>query len=131
VIPGYGHAVLRKTDPRFTAQREFALRYMPDDELIQTIGLLYDVVPGILSEVAKISNPWPNVDAHSGALLVHYGMEEYDFYTVLFGVARSLGTLSSLIWDRMLMMPIERPKSLTTKAIKEHIQEQVGEANLS
>ena len=81
--------------------------------------------------MAKISNPWPNVDAHSGALLVHYGMEEYDFYTVLFGVARSLGTLSSLIWDRMLMMPIERPKSLTTKAIKEHIQEQVGEANLS
>lgn len=131
VIPGYGHAVLRKTDPRFTAQREFALRYMPDDELIQTVGLLYDVVPGILSEVAKISNPWPNVDAHSGSLLVHYGMEEDDFYTVLFGVARSLGTLSSLIWDRMLMLPIERPKSLTTKALKDHINEEVGEASFS
>ena len=25
VVPGYGHAVLRKTDPRYMAQREFAL----------------------------------------------------------------------------------------------------------
>ena len=131
VVPGYGHAVLRKTDPRFTAQREFALRYMPDDELIQTVGLLYEVVPGILSEVAKIKNPWPNVDAHSGSLLVHYGMTEYDFYTVLFGVARSLGTLSSLIWDRMLMLPIERPKSVTTKAIKETIKENSNDPQVS
>ncbi len=127
VIPGYGHAVLRKTDPRFTAQRDFALKHMPDDELIQTVGLLYEVVPGILSEIAKIKNPWPNVDAHSGALLVHYGLSEYDFYTVLFGVSRSLGTLSSLIWDRMLMLPIERPKSITTKWIKEHIKENVSD----
>ncbi len=122
VIPGYGHAVLRKTDPRFSAQREFALKHMPNDELIQTVGQLYEVVPDILSDIAKIQNPWPNVDAHSGALLVHYGLDQYDFYTVLFGVSRSLGTLASLIWDRMLMLPIERPKSVTTKWIKEQLQ---------
>jgi len=122
VIPGYGHAVLRKTDPRFSAQREFALKHMPNDDLIQTVGQLYEVVPDILSDIAKIQNPWPNVDAHSGALLVHYGLDQYDFYTVLFGVSRSLGTLASLIWDRMLMLPIERPKSVTTKWIKEQLQ---------
>jgi citrate synthase len=29
VVPGYGHAVLRKTDPRYMCQREFALQYAP------------------------------------------------------------------------------------------------------
>ncbi len=115
VVPGYGHAVLRKTDPRFTAQHDFAMKYMPNDEIVQIVSMLYDVVPGILNETGKVKNPWPNVDAHSGALLVHYGMVEYDFYTVLFGVSRSLGVLASLILDRYLGLPLERPKSVTTK----------------
>jgi len=121
VVPGYGHAVLRKTDPRFTAQREFALRYMPDDELIRIVGLLYELVPKVLTETGKVKNPWPNVDAHSGALLVHFGLTEYDFYTVLFGVSRSLGVLSSLIWDRYLALPIERPKSVTLKFLQQKV----------
>ena len=121
VVPGYGHAVLRKTDPRFTAQREFALKYMPDDDLIKLIGLLYEVVPPVLKETGKVKNPWPNVDAHSGALLVHFGLVEYDFYTVLFGVSRSLGVLSSLIWDRYLGLPIERPKSVTLKFLQQKV----------
>ncbi len=124
VIPGYGHAVLRKTDPRFTAQRDFAMSYMPDDTLVQIIGLLYEVVPQVLNETGKVKNPWPNVDAHSGALLVHYGMKEYDFYTVLFGVSRALGVLASLIWDRYLGLPIERPKSVTMKYILEKVAAQ-------
>lgn len=118
VVPGYGHAVLRKTDPRFTAQVEFGKKHMPDDPLVQTIWNVYEVVPPILQSVAKIKNPWPNVDAHSGALLVHYGMIEYEFYTVLFGVSRALGVLASLIWDRSLAFPLERPKSVTTDLVK-------------
>jgi citrate synthase len=118
VVPGYGHAVLRKTDPRFTAQMEFGKKHMADDPLVQTIWNVYDVVPPILQSVAKIKNPWPNVDAHSGALLVHYGMIEYEFYTVLFGVSRALGVLASLIWDRSLAFPLERPKSVTTDLVK-------------
>jgi citrate synthase len=118
VVPGYGHAVLRKTDPRFTAQMEFGKKHMADDPLVQTIWNVYDVVPPILQSVAKIKNPWPNVDAHSGALLVHYGMVEYEFYTVLFGVSRALGVLASLIWDRALNFPLERPKSVTTDLVK-------------
>jgi citrate synthase len=118
VVPGYGHAVLRKTDPRFTAQMEFGRQHMPDDALVNTVWRIYEVVPPILSSLGKVKNPWPNVDAHSGALLVHYGMVEYEFYTVLFGVSRALGVLASLCWDRALGMPLERPKSVTTELVK-------------
>jgi citrate synthase len=118
VVPGYGHAVLRRTDPRFTAQMAFGQAHMPEDPLVQTVWRIYEAVPPILSSLGKIKNPWPNVDAHSGALLVHYGMVEYEFYTVLFGVSRALGVLASLCWDRALGMPIERPKSVTTESVK-------------
>lgn len=121
VVPGYGHAVLRKTDPRFTAQMEFAKKHCPEAPMVQNVWNVYDVAPGILEATGKIKNPWPNVDAHSGALLTHYGLVEKEFYTVLFGVSRALGVLASLCWDRALGMPIERPKSLTTEAIKQKV----------
>ncbi|WP_298302177.1 citrate (Si)-synthase, eukaryotic [Hydrotalea sp.] len=118
VVPGYGHAVLRKTDPRFTAQMEFGKKHMPDDKLVNTVWKIYETVPPILQSMGKIKNPWPNVDAHSGALLVHYGLVEYEFYTVLFAVSRALGVLANLCWDRALGFPLERPKSVTTNAVK-------------
>jgi citrate synthase len=119
VVPGYGHAVLRKTDPRFTAQMEFGKKHMPDDKLLNTVWNIYETVPPILQSLGKVKNPWPNVDAHSGALLVHYGMVENEFYTVLFAVSRALGVLSSLCWDRALGFPLERPKSVTTDSVKQ------------
>jgi len=118
VVPGYGHAVLRKTDPRFEAQMEFGKKHMPDDKLVNTVWNIYETVPPILQSMGKIKNPWPNVDAHSGALLVHYGLVEYEFYTVLFAVSRALGVLASLCWDRALSFPLERPKSVTTDSVK-------------
>jgi len=118
VIPGYGHAVLRKTDPRYTCQREFALKHLPNDPLFKLVSQLYEVVPDVLLKAGKAKNPWPNVDAHSGCLLTHFGMVEEDYYTVCFGVSRALGVLSSLVWDRALGSPLERPKSLTTEWIK-------------
>jgi citrate synthase len=124
VVPGYGHAVLRKTDPRFTAQMEFGKKHMPDDPLVQTVWNIYETVPPILQSLGKIKNPWPNVDAHSGALLVHYGMVEYEFYTVLFAVSRALGVLSSLCWDRVLGFPLERPKSITTDLVKKWLKDE-------
>jgi citrate synthase len=124
VVPGYGHAVLRKTDPRFTAQMEFGKKHMPDDKLVQTVWNIYEVVPPILQSIAKIKNPWPNVDAHSGSLLVHFGMKEYEYYTVLFGVSRALGVLASLCWDRALGYPLERPKSVTTEQVKKWLNKE-------
>lgn len=118
VIPGYGHAVLRKTDPRYTAQREFCLKHLPDDEMFKMVSMLYEVVPPILTEQGKAKNPWPNVDAHSGVIQWHYGVREYDFYTVMFGVGRAIGVLSNLIWDRAIGQALERPKSLTTDMLE-------------
>jgi citrate synthase len=125
VVPGYGHAVLRKTDPRFIAQQDFYIQYIKSkgvsSPLCEIVQKLYKVVPPILQATGKVKNPWPNVDAHSGALLVHYGIVEYEFYTVLFGVSRALGVLASLVWDRALGHPIERPSSTTTELIKKMI----------
>lgn len=119
VIPGYGHAVLRKTDPRYTAQREFALKHLPDDTMFKLVSDLYEVVPGILQKQGKVSNPWPNVDAHSGVLLQHYGLTQADYYTVLFGVSRAIGVLAQLTISRILGLPLERPKSVTSQWIRE------------
>jgi citrate synthase len=113
VVPGYGHAVLRITDPRFTVQQQFAEKYIKHDKLINTVNAIYRVAPPILEATGKIKNPWPNVDAFSGSLLNHYGITESSFYTVLFGVSRSLGVLASLVFDRMYGLPIERPNSQT------------------
>jgi citrate synthase len=124
VIPGYGHAVLRKTDPRYTCQREFAQKHLPSDPLFQLVSDLYEVVPQVLTEHGKTQNPWPNVDAHSGVLLQHYGFKEEEYYTVLFGVSRALGVLSSLTIDRIQGLPLERPKSITS----EWIQKKFGAA---
>lgn len=156
---------MRKTDPRYVAQREFCLKHMPNDPMFKLVSQIYKVVPPILLDTGKIKNPWPNVDAHSGVILqvgslrhgspIHlsahsfmpcnisailllsaryfylalnnlhesffflqyYGMKEMNFYTVLFGVSRALGVLASLVWDRGLGLPIERPKSLTSEGL--------------
>ncbi|KAK4881323.1 hypothetical protein RN001_004642 [Aquatica leii] len=122
VIPGYGHAVLRKTDPRYTCQKEFAEKHLPKDPLYQLVAKIYKVVPPILKETGKVKNPWPNVDAHSGVLLQYYGMKEMNYYTVLFGVSRALGVLASLIWARALGLPIERPKSVSTDILIQELK---------
>jgi len=119
VVPGYGHAVLRKTDPRYTAQREFCLKNLPDDELFKLVSTIYEVAPGVLQEHGKAKNPWPNVDAQSGVIQWYYGLKEWDFYTVLFGIGRAIGVLANITWDRALGYPIERPKSVTTAMLEE------------
>ena len=121
VIPGYGHAVLRVPDPRFTAQMEFAKKRFPDDDLIRLADMVFDVVPAVLKEQGKAKNPAPNVDAISGTLQYYYGVRDFDFYTVLFGVGRALGVTANYVWARALGWPIERPKSLTTKMLEDAV----------
>lgn len=123
VIPGYGHAVLRQPDPRFTAQKVFAEAHLSDSSVVNVVWKLFDVVPPILEGLGKVKNPWPNVDAHSGAILVHYGMDEFRYYTVLFGVSRALGVLSALCWSRAIGFPLERPKSVTSAWVEKFLAE--------
>jgi len=115
VIPGYGHAVLRITDPRFDAFLAFGRTYMADDPVFQTVSNVFDTVPDILKTIQKIKDPWPNVDAGSGALLYHYGLTEFAYYTVLFSVSRALGVCSQAVMARAMGLPITRPKSVTSK----------------
>jgi len=123
VIPGYGHAVLRLTDPRFTALDEFGKKHLADDELFRLVHMIYEVVPDVLKSTGKVKNPWPNVDAISGVMQYHFGVTQYDFYTVLFGVSRCMGLAAHAVWSRALGKPIERPKSLTLKMLEEMVAE--------
>jgi len=121
VIPGYGHAVLRVTDPRYTAFLGFGREHCMNDPVVQTVSRVFDVVPGVLKEHGKAKNPWPNVDAGSGALLYHFGMKEFPYYTVLFSVSRAMGMCSQLIVNRAIGTAIERPKSVTTEWMKAQV----------
>ena len=123
VIPGYGHAVLRCVDPRFTAQMNFGKKHLPDDDLFRTVMNVFEVVPEMLKATGKVSNPWPNVDAISGTLQQHYGITHTEFYTVLFGVSRLMGFTAHVVWARALGKPIERPKALTTRLLESMISE--------
>ena len=122
VISGYEHAVLRVTDPRFTAFVNFGDETMADDEIFKIVKQLFEVVPKILLEGGKAKDPWPNVDAASGALLFHFGMTEFEYYTVLFSVSRILGLAAQLIMNRAMLTPIIRPKSVTVKWIKKTVE---------
>lgn len=118
VIPGYGHAVLRVTDPRYTAFIGFGRKHIKNDPVFETVSRVFNVVPGVLKQIKKIKNPWPNVDAGSGALLYHYGMKEFSFYTVLFSISRALGICSQAVVARAMGYPITRPKSLPIDKFK-------------
>lgn len=119
VIPGYGHAVLREVDPRYTIQVEFGDKFMPEDKLFQLVKKCYNVIPGVLRATGKVKNPWPNVDCSSGVILYHYGIREFDYYTVIFGVSRALGVLPTLTCARAYGLPIERPGSVNLQWIKD------------
>jgi citrate synthase len=122
VIPGYGHAVLRVTDPRYAAFHDFGARVCADDDLFQIVAKVFKVIPDVLKEHGKAKDPWPNVDAASGCLLYHFGLTEFEYYTVLFGVSRALGMCSQLIVSRALGEAIERPKSVTTEWMKQAVK---------
>lgn len=132
VIPGYGHAILRITDPRFTAQLEYGQKVMPDYDLFRLAKLVYEVVPEVLRQQGKAKDPWPNVDAISGVLQRYFGVLDSQandpggFYTVLFGVSRILGVTANTVWARALGAPIERPKSVTTRMLENIAAEQRG-----
>ncbi|MBM3328567.1 MAG: citrate (Si)-synthase [Calditrichaeota bacterium] len=128
VVPGYGHAVLRVCDPRFTGFIDFGNQYLPDDPVFKTVALTFKVMPEILQKEflgadgkPKVKDPWPNVDAGSGALLYHYGLTEFPYYTVLFSVSRAMGMLAQLVLNRAIGTAITRPKSVSTAWIKKQV----------
>jgi len=124
VVPGYGHGVLRKPDPRFIALQQFcqSIPELQDSPIIQLVNKTSEVAPDVLKEHGKTKNPYPNVDATSGCVLYHYGLTEFKYYTVIFGVSRALGALTQLVWARALGLPLERPKSYSMNALEKLIK---------
>ena len=84
--------------------------------------LVYKVAPRVLTEHGKAKNPWPNIDAISGAMQYHCGIKEYDFYTVLFGVGRIMGITANIIWSRAIHNSLERPQSITLDMLEEKLK---------
>ncbi|KAL4440852.1 hypothetical protein ABPG74_013833 [Tetrahymena malaccensis] len=123
VVPGYGHAVLRDTDPRFHHQVDFSKFHLKDDQMIKLLHQCADVIPKKLLTYKKIANPYPNVDCHSGVLLYSLGLTEYQYYTVVFAVSRALGCMANLIWSRAFGLPIERPGSADLKWFHDKFRE--------
>lgn len=112
---GFGHPVLRAEDPRAQVQYAFAQRHFASDPLVRTALVLREVGPRVLKESPKISNPYPNVDAMSGALLNAAGLTDPEYYTVLFGWARVAGIAAQIVDERLVLregrgVPIYRPR---------------------
>ncbi|UKK01888.2 citrate synthase, mitochondrial precursor [Theileria orientalis] len=118
VIPGYGHAVLKVTDPRHTAFVRFARTHFPNDPMVRLLDICLEAIPQVLIASGKVRNPNPNVDCSTGVLLSHFNIDQPQVFTVFFGLSRSLGILSQLVWARALRYPIERPKSLTLDTVE-------------
>ena len=113
-IYGFGHGVLRAEDPRARLLIELGEEICPDDENFRTVTALREVVPPILKEIPKISNPYPNVDLASGSLLNSVGFRKPDYYTTFFGWARVAGICAQILDERNARegrgTPIYRPK---------------------
>ena len=115
-IYGFGHGVLRAEDPRARLLIELGEKVCPDDPNFKIAKALREVVPNILKEIPKISNPYPNVDLASGSLLHSVGFRKPDYYTTFFGWARVAGICAQIMDERNSRdgrgVPIYRPKYL-------------------
>ncbi|HEV3270321.1 MAG TPA: citrate (Si)-synthase [Candidatus Rhabdochlamydia sp.] len=117
LVFGFGHAVLRVEDPRATLQYDFVQKHYPDHPLVKVALLLRTEGSKVLLENPKISDPYPNVDAISGTMLTAAGFAYPEYYTVLFGLSRSIGIAVQIVYERTEARdgrgtPIVRPKYL-------------------
>ncbi len=117
LVFGFGHAVLRVEDPRAAVQYEFVKKHYPDHPLVKIALLLRTEGTKVLSENPKIADPHANVDAVSGTLLTAAGFPYPDYYTVLFGLSRTVGIAIQIVYERLEARggkgtPIVRPKYL-------------------
>tara|TARA_B100001142_G_scaffold16752_1_gene15563 strand:+ start:3613 stop:4779 length:1167 start_codon:yes stop_codon:yes gene_type:complete len=124
-IYGFGHGVLRAEDPRARLLIELGEKVCPDDPNFKIAKALREVVPNILKEIPKISNPYPNVDLASGSLLHSVGFRKPDYYTTFFGWARVAGICAQIMDERNSRdgrgVPIYRPKYLAKNQPKKRI----------
>jgi len=101
LVFGFGHAVLRVEDPRATVFYRFAEKHFADHPLVKTALLLRAAGPTVLKENPKVSDPYPNIDAITGSLLMAAGFPYPEYYTVLFGLSRCVGIAIQIVYERL------------------------------
>jgi citrate synthase len=117
LIFGFGHAVLRVEDARATVLYDFAAKHFPHHPLVRIASLLRTEGSKVLKENPKVSDPYPNIDAISGTVLASAGFDYPEYFTVLFGLARTVGIAIQIVYERCEARggkgtPIVRPKYL-------------------
>lgn len=115
LVYGFGHAVLRAEDARASVLYEYGRKNFSHDPLIHMALLLREAGPKVLSKNPKVSNPYPNVDAISGSILCASGFNYPEYFTILFGLSRSVGIAIQIVYERCIARdgkgtPIIRPK---------------------
>jgi citrate synthase len=118
VVPGFGHAALRGPDPRYAELMGRGRALGLDDPGFRILQALERVVPPLLKEQGKVKMPHPNVDAATGVLLRHFGMDDPGFLTVMFSTAQAVGLCAQLVLAQAMMEPIIRPRSVTTEWLR-------------
>ncbi len=114
---GFGHAVLRVEDPRASLFYEYGKQHFEGDSLFKLALQLRERGSKVLGEDGKVSDPHPNVDAISGTILSAAGFPYPEYFTVLFGLSRSVGIAIQIVYERCIAregkgLPIIRPKYL-------------------
>jgi citrate synthase len=120
LVFGFGHAVLRVEDTRAAVLYEWVKKKNPDHPLVKLALVLREVGPKILKENPKITDPYPNVDAISGTALVAAGFNYPEYFTLLFGLSRTVGIAIQILHERVYArdgkgVPIYRPKYVFKK----------------
>ncbi|MDN3504839.1 MAG: citrate (Si)-synthase [Rhabdochlamydiaceae bacterium] len=121
LIYGFGHAVLRVEDPRATIFYDFGKKHFPEFNLVKTALKMRQGCVDTLKKNPKISNPYPNVDAISGSILSASGFAYPEYFTILFGLSRTVGLVTQIVYDRTIARggkgtPIVRPKYIYVPA---------------
>ena len=101
LVFGFGHAVLRVEDARATVCYDYCQKHFPTHPLVKIALLLRTEGTKVLKENPKISDPYPNIDAITGSMLTAAGFPYPDYYTVLFGLSRSVGIAIQIVYERL------------------------------
>lgn len=101
LVYGFGHAVLRVEDARASVCYQYCQKHFPHHPLVKMALLLRTEGTKVLKENPKISDPYPNIDAITGSMLMAAGFPYPEYYTVLFGLSRCIGIAIQIAYERL------------------------------
>ncbi|MBM3183704.1 MAG: citrate (Si)-synthase [Chlamydiae bacterium] len=101
LVFGFGHAVLRVEDPRASVCYNYSQKHFANHPLVKIALLLRHAGTKVLKENPKISDPYPNIDAITGSMLVAAGFPYPEYFAILFGLSRCIGIAIQIVYERL------------------------------